>query len=43
MFFFSSGIDEVDYNLYPKREYQLKWIAVYLEEAARLRGTCRTH
>jgi len=30
----------VDYNLYPKREHQLKWITVYLEEAARLRGTC---
>ncbi|CAH3160727.1 probable ethanolamine kinase [Pocillopora verrucosa] len=33
-----AGVDEVDYNLYPKREHQLKWIAVYLEEAARLRG-----
>ena len=32
----------MDYNLYPKREHQLKWIAVYLEEAAKLRGkyTC---
>lgn len=28
----------MDYNLYPKREHQLKWIAVYLEEAAKLRG-----
>ena len=38
-FFLSSqGVDEVDYNLYPNREHQLKWIAVYLEEAARLRG-----
>ena len=34
------GVDEVDYNLYPKREHQLKWIGVYLEEAAKLRGTC---
>ena len=31
----------MDYNLYPKREHQLKWIAVYLEEAARLRGKVR--
>ena len=36
---FSLGIFEVDYSLYPKREHQLKWITVYLEEAARLRGT----
>ena len=28
----------MDYNLYPKREHQLKWIRTYLEEAARLRG-----
>ncbi|XP_068672029.1 probable ethanolamine kinase [Montipora capricornis] len=33
-----AGVDEVDYNLYPKREHQLKWIATYLEEAAKLRG-----
>lgn len=33
-----AGVDEVDYSLYPKRGHQLKWIAVYLEEAARLRG-----
>ena len=33
-----TGVDEVDYNLYPKREHQLKWIATYLEEAAKLRG-----
>ena len=32
-------MDEVDYSLYPKREHQLKFIAVYLEEAAKLRGT----
>ena len=32
-------MDEVDYNLYPKREHQLKWIVIYLEEAAKLRGT----
>lgn len=37
------GVDEVDYSLYPKREHQLKWIAVYLEEAARLRGTCNSY
>lgn len=33
-----AGVDEVDYSLYPKREHQLKFIAVYLEEAAKLRG-----
>ena len=32
-------MDEVDYSLYPKREHQLKFIAVYLEEVAKLRGT----
>ena len=32
-------MEEVDYSLYPKREHQLKFIAVYLEEAAKLRGT----
>ncbi|XP_030379490.1 ethanolamine kinase [Scaptodrosophila lebanonensis] len=25
------GIDEVDYTRYPKREFQLKWLRVYLE------------
>lgn len=25
------GIDEVDFSLYPNREFQLKWLAVYLE------------
>ena len=41
MFFFfcTLGVDEVDYSLYPKREHQLKFIAIYLEEAAKLRGT----
>ena len=45
MFFFYiffclfKGVDEVDYNLYPQREHQLKWIAIYLDEAAKLRGT----
>ena len=39
MFFYTLGVDEVDYSLYPKREHQLKFIAVYLEEAAKLRGT----
>ena len=38
-FFYKLGVDEVDYTLYPKREHQLKFIAVYLEEAAKLRGT----
>ena len=39
IFFSTLGVDEVDYSLYPKREHQLKFIAVYLEEAAKLRGT----
>ena len=39
MFFYTLGVDEVDYSLYPKREHQLKFIAVYLEEVAKLRGT----
>lgn len=25
------GIDEADFSLYPNREFQLKWLAVYLE------------
>ncbi|KAH8387317.1 hypothetical protein KR093_006302 [Drosophila rubida] len=25
------GVDEVDYTRYPKREFQLKWLRVYLE------------
>ena len=36
-------MDEVDYNLYPQREHQLKWIAVYLDEAAKLRGNACEH
>ncbi|KAK6191748.1 hypothetical protein SNE40_003353 [Patella caerulea] len=26
-----AGVDEVDYNLYPKKEFQLKWLRAYLE------------
>ncbi|XP_043949027.1 ethanolamine kinase isoform X1 [Drosophila biarmipes] len=26
------GVDEVDYSRYPKREFQLQWLRVYLEE-----------
>ncbi|XP_015779994.1 PREDICTED: probable ethanolamine kinase [Acropora digitifera] len=33
-----AGVDEVDYNLYPQREHQMKWIAIYLDESAKLRG-----
>ncbi|XP_015771197.1 PREDICTED: probable ethanolamine kinase isoform X1 [Acropora digitifera] len=33
-----AGVDEVDYSLYPQREHQLKWIAIYLDESAKLRG-----
>ena len=25
-----AGIDEVDYALYPDKDYQLKWLRVYL-------------
>lgn len=28
-----AGIDEVDYNLYPERDYQLKWLRRYLQFA----------
>ncbi|KAH8280755.1 hypothetical protein KR054_009758 [Drosophila jambulina] len=26
------GVDEVDYSRYPKRDFQLRWLRVYLEE-----------
>lgn len=28
------GIDEADFSLYPNREFQLKWLSVYLREFA---------
>lgn len=27
-----AGIDEIDYDRYPEREFQLRWLQVYLEE-----------
>lgn len=27
-----SGIDEIDYDRYPSKEFQLQWLRVYLEE-----------
>ena len=39
MFFtFLTGVDEVDYDKYPEKSYQLKWIRIYLEEAAKIKG-----
>ena len=32
------GVDSPDYSLFPNREYQLRWMRVYLEESAALRG-----
>ena len=30
-----SGVDTVDYNLYPDKEYQLKWLRQFLETKAK--------
>jgi len=30
-----AGVDDVDYNLYPDKPYQLKWLRRYLEHSAR--------
>ena len=35
---FPVGVDNVDYTLYPSKEFQLKYLQTYLEEAAILRG-----
>ena len=35
---FLTGIDHVDYTLYPKKEFQLKYLCMYLEETAILKG-----
>ena len=35
---FLVGIDNIDYSLYPKKEFQLKYIRMYLEEVAILKG-----
>ena len=33
------GIDNVDYGRYPDEVLQKKWLRMYLQEAAKLRGT----
>ncbi|XP_065910835.1 probable ethanolamine kinase isoform X1 [Dysidea avara] len=33
-----AGSDDVDFSLFPSRDYQLVWLRMYLEEAALLRG-----
>lgn len=35
-----AGIDNVDYNLYPRESVQREWLAYYLQESATLKGTC---
>ena len=35
---FLVGIDNIDYSLYPNKEFQLKYIQMYLEEVAILKG-----
>ena len=35
---FISGIESPDFSLYPDKEFQYKWLRVYLEEVARLKG-----
>ncbi|XP_053687045.1 ethanolamine kinase [Sabethes cyaneus] len=34
-----AGIDEIDYNRYPGKEFQLRWLKVYLDEFTGSRGT----
>jgi ethanolamine kinase len=33
-----AGIESPDFSLYPDKEFQYKWLRVYLEEVARLKG-----
>ncbi|XP_002737227.1 ethanolamine kinase 1-like [Saccoglossus kowalevskii] len=33
-----AGVDEVDYNRYPEKEYQLKWLHKYLSDWYTMRG-----
>ncbi|XP_071501255.1 ethanolamine kinase 1-like [Diadema antillarum] len=35
------GIDEIDYNLYPEKDFQLKWLRAYLEARRALLGDDR--
>ena len=36
--FFFVGVDDVDYGRYPDESLQKKWLRMYLEEAAKLKG-----
>ena len=38
LLFIYEGQDEIDYSLYPDRDYQLRWLRVYLEEKAASEG-----
>ena len=38
LYWFITGVDNVDYSLYPNKEFQLKYLRMYLEEAAILKG-----
>ena len=39
-YWFIAGVDSVDYSLYPNKEFQLKYLHMYLEETAILKGHC---
>ena len=32
------GVDEVDYSRYPDKEFQLKWLRVFLESKYKIQG-----
>lgn len=38
LFVYLLGLDNIDYSRYPDEELQKKWIAMYLEEKAKLKG-----
>ena len=38
LYWFITGVDNLDYSLYPNKEFQLKYLHMYLEEAAILKG-----
>ena len=33
-----SGVDNPDYSLFPNKEFQVRWLKIYLEETAALKG-----
>lgn len=35
---FVTGVDEVDFDLYPNEAFQKEWLQIYLSERARLKG-----